>query len=1044
MFQPKILSHYLRHQDESLLHSRYEAFQIYQSKQNEIRSLNEEKYQDGFLRDLFVGCLGYTLQPDDGYNLLREEKNEQDAKKADGAIKIDDDITAVIELKDTSTKDLDRPKTRGGKSPVDQLFSYIASHRNARYGIVSNFNELRFYFDKKTEFERFDLFTMDFDAFTLLHLLLSRESIAADLPLEIKKVSDEADIAITKQLYKDYALFRRELFDNIGKRNPAVDPHRALRLTQKLVDRIVFILFAEDTGLLRKNTIREIREEFKSQKFTAFTQYDIYKFYFDAINEGNAKLDILKYNGGLFAEDTELDALAIDDAYLDEQAQILSDYDFASEVSVNILGHIFEHSLSDLEELNAAIAGEEFDAKKSKRKKEGVFYTPEYITHYIVENTLGRLCEAKRTELGLDVEIVPRKHEKKLLKTEQQLLENLQTYRRWLKGLKICDPACGSGAFLNQALTYLTAEHEKVQRDVVMLGDITGHEEIEKEILENNLYGVDINEEACEIARLSLWLKTARRGRELTKLSDKIKSGNSLISDKSVADNAFVWEEEFPEVFEKGGFDVVIGNPPYVRQELLGSETKAYFKEHFKTYHGTADLYVFFVERGYLLLKPNGLFSYIFPNKWMRANYGGPLREWLSDKKIEEIVDFGDLPVFEEATTYPLIMTLRKNGEVDTFRSLEMDSLDFGDLKQFVQSQHSMTDQTRLDAKGWTLSDIRVQLLMEKLRSSGITLGEYVNGEIYRGVLTGLNEAFVIDEGTKARLIAEDAKSAEIIKPFLAGRDIKRYETPKANKFLILFRKGWTREQSGHTDEVHAWEWLRHEYRAIAAWLEPFAKKGRKRYDKGEFWWELRACDYYGKFEKQKIYYPDISLTPSFMLDGVKSYAANTAYFIPIGELKLLGILNSSIIGFFLKMQSNAIRGGYIRYFTQTVETIPLPTANNARLNDAVEARLLTTQNFQNVVIDFTDYCTHILGLEKLTKKLQSPETLTLEALTIELKKKKVNMDDFTVFKSVKTLHEQMTELKKQIDVTDREIDAMVYELYGLTEEESKIVAGNA
>jgi len=1036
MFQRKVIQHHLKQQNGALLQQRYEPFKAYQSKADAIRKLKEEQYQDGFLRDLFVAALGYTLQPDEGYTLLREKKNETDAQKADGAVSIEGKIVALIELKDTATRDLERSKTRGAKSPVEQLFGYLSAHTHARYGIVSNFEKLRFYIDKKTEYEEFDLLAMGFEDFERLHLLLSLESLTCNLPLLLKKESDEADKSITKELYKDYALFRRELFDDIVTCNPAHDPKTLLRLTQKLVDRIVFILFAEDTGLLRKNTIREIREEFQHQKFTHFSQYDIYRFYFDAINAGNERLGIPKYNGGLFAPDDALDGLNVSDARLDMQAQKLSDYDFASEVSIDILGHIFEQSLSDLEELSAAISGATFDAKNSKRKKEGVFYTPGYITHYIVENTLGALCEAKRAELAIETEILPPRHRNRLLKDEQKTLEALQSYRTWLYGLKICDPACGSGAFLNQALAFLMAEHQKVQSQIVLFGDLTAHEEIEKAILEHNLYGVDLNEDACEIARLSLWLTTARPGRELTKLSDKIKSGNSLISDNHVDANAFDWETEFPEVFAHGGFDVIIGNPPYVRQELLHGSHKEYFKTHYATYHGTADLYVFFVEKGYNLLRQDGKFGYIFPNKWMRASYGAPLRAWLEDKRIEEIIDFGDLRVFEDATTYPLILTLAKSSAVGVFRSLQMNTLDFGDLRDHVRQHHAISEQKALHVKGWALGDTGVQALLEKIAHSGVTLGKYVEGEIYRGVLTGLNEAFVIDTETRARLIGEDAKSAEIIKPFLAGRDIKRYETPQAQNYLIFTRRGI---------DIDA-------YPAIKAHLEQFKERlmpkpkdftgkweGRKP---GPYaWYEIQdTVGYWEAFEKPKIIYQEIATFSAFTYDTNSLYANNKVFILPHDSLYLLAILNSKVVWFFLGMTASKLQGGAYAMQTPYVEKVPIPSEKDEAITEKAKLMLLHVKQLQALKTDFTDYCTHALHIKKLTQKLQSPETLSLVELLSELKKQKVDIKEFSVLKSVKTLHVSLSELKTEIDAIDREIDTLVYGLYGLSEEEIKIV----
>ena len=548
MFQKSVLNSIS--QDESKVALRWAEYQKYLSKIDFIKSVKEEKYQDGFLKDVFEECLGYTLDSTNpsNFNLEREKKNETDGKKADGVIYVDDKIVGIIELKAQDTKNLDKIES--------QAFNYHASHSNSKYIIISNFDELRFYIDKKTAYEKFSLFTLSYEEFKKLHLLLSYESIKTGIPLKLKEKTANFEQQISKALYKDFSLFRIHLFQNLVKNNDLEKSH-LLRLTQKLCDRIIFILFAEDRGLLTPNTIKEIREEFTNQKFTHYPLYDIYKFYFDAINKGNAKLNIPKYNGGLFATDELLDSLIIDDIALDMEAQKLSDYDFLSDVSVNILGHIFEQSLTDLEEINASIENIAFDHHKSKRKKDGVFYTPEYITRYIVEHTLGKLCTDKREELKL-TEITAPQNSKKPTKKEQEIKDNLETYRDWLLHVKVLDPACGSGAFLNQALDFLIKEHESLQKDLVIMGDITAYYEIEKSILEHNLYGVDINEDAVEIAKLSLWLRTASKGRELTTLADKIKCGNSLIDDKNVAENAFVWEEEFADVFPKVMIDTNI------------------------------------------------------------------------------------------------------------------------------------------------------------------------------------------------------------------------------------------------------------------------------------------------------------------------------------------------------------------------------------------------------------------------------------------------------------------------------------------------------
>jgi hypothetical protein len=290
--------------------------------------------------------------------------------------------------------------------------------------------------------------------------------------------------------------------------------------------------------------------------------------------------------------------------------------------------------------------------------------------------------------------------------------------------------------------------------------------------------------------------------RALPSLADNIKCGNSLIgpdyfTGKLIPDpeelkrmNPFDWNQAFPEAMKAGGFDCVIGNPPYVRQESLGSQ-KEYFLKHYKTYNGIADLYTYFIEKGVSLLNPGGLFSYIVANKWMRANYGQPLRAWLQTHGLEEITDFGDLPVFKGATTYPCILRIRQSGVTQTGVSPSTSvtlvrTLDFQDLGDYVRANAYSINKSSLDEKGWSLADNSSRKLLEKICSAGIPLDSYINGKIYYGIKTGLNEAFVLNLETRNRIIRKDRKSAEIIKPFLAGRDIKRYMPPQSDKFLSM------------------------------------------------------------------------------------------------------------------------------------------------------------------------------------------------------------------------------------------------------------------
>ena len=786
MFQKSIINSVK--QDESKVALRWASFQKFLEKVEYIKTVKEEKYQDGFLVDIFENCLGYTLDMTNPkyFNLEREKKNETDGKKADGVIYVDNKVVGVIELKGQDTKNLDKIET--------QAFNYHASHSNSKYIIISNFDELRFYVDKKTAYEKFNLFTLNYEEFKKLHLLISYESIKDDVPLKLKEKTNSFEQDISKKLYKDFSNFRTALFENIVKNNlgngiliasvlngevlvpkgtlcektSLPNQQTLLRLTQKLCDRIIFILFAEDRDLLRANMIKEIREEFINQKFTNYSLYDIYKFYFEAINKGNDKLQIPQYNGGLFATDLLLDSLIIDDFILDENVQILSNYDFASEISVNILGHIFEQSLTDLEELQANIENIDFDKTKSKRKKDGVFYTPEYITRYIVENTLGKMCSEKREELQIGSEtLVSLSNPKKLTKQEQQTKDNLQEYKKWLLNLKILDPACGSGAFLNQALEYLISEHKNLQNDLALMGDLFASYMVEEEILEHNLYGVDINEDAVEIAKLSLWLRTAKRGRPLTKLADKIVCANSLL--------------EMP--FSENSFDVVIGNPPYGAKTSKDEQAK--FRKIYKTALFKMDTYSLFIERAFHYLKENGYFSYIVPYTWMTIGQHFELRKFLLERNIYEIVDL-PTKIFDDADLDTTILFVQNVNKIEkTINILKLDEEQFKIVNKISIDDILNNKELIINL---TLSNQDNKILL-KIDKSSIKLDSIF--EVSQGYIpysrSHLIKEYGEEQGNKIvdeRLWHSDYQKTPEFKQEIQGKDINRYEFTESFQYI--------------------------------------------------------------------------------------------------------------------------------------------------------------------------------------------------------------------------------------------------------------------
>ncbi len=361
MFQKQILNKYLAGLKD--LSSEWAIYQEHFHNviiQKNISKENEKKYQWGFLLNLFAKVLGYTAFPLPNYNLIAEQKNSDNQKVADGALRINEEVRAVIELKSTKKNSL--------SEVIDQAFGYKNHHRNCHYVIISNYEKLRFYIDNATEFIEFNLFNLSKDDFDLLYLCLAYKHIEADLPRKLKSESISCEEQITSQLYKDYSAFKRELFAQVCKRNSQEDKLLLFKKSQKLLDRFLFLFFAEDRGLLPPNWTRKILKDWDDLREEYNVEIPLYKRFiehFNYLDKGHKdkNQEIFAYNGGLFQTDEVLDRLEIEDELLYKYCKKLSDYDFESDIDVNILGHIFEHSLSELEEVQELIKNEELSSQ---------------------------------------------------------------------------------------------------------------------------------------------------------------------------------------------------------------------------------------------------------------------------------------------------------------------------------------------------------------------------------------------------------------------------------------------------------------------------------------------------------------------------------------------------------------------------------------------------------------------------------------------------------------------------------------------------------
>ncbi len=818
----------------------------------------------------------------------------------------------------------------------------------------------------------------------------------------------------------------------------------------------------------------------------------------------------------------------------------LDAYDFASEGSEDI-----QEDNKTL--INASVLGLIFE--KINGYKDGSFFTPGFITMYMCRETIRRAVVQKFNEAAVERNLQGFKS----LEGFDEIFDTIGTHfskeeaNGIINSLKICDPAVGSGHFLVSALNELIAikselkilldrqgktlrdYHVEVQNDELMVfdddGELFSYNPKSKEsqrvqetlfhekqtIIENCLFGVDINPNSVKICRLRLWIELLKNAyyrvggvetrciaslqvlETLPNIDINIKCGNSLISrytldadikkalkrskwsidsyrlavmtyrnaeskdqkremerlinqikndfeseitlnDKRVIklnrlrgelltlttqtslfeqtqkektawnkqvkkltedikaldtelaeiknnkiyENAFEWRFEFPEVLnDEGdfvGFDVVIGNPPYIRQEEF-SEIKSYLQQTFSTYTGTADLYVFFVERGIQIVKTNGEFCYIMPNKWMQTGYGKPLRSFLLNYQLQSIVDFGDLQVFDEATTYPCILHYKKDNPAETFKSIVVRTLIFDDgFEQHLKSIGSTMKTLNLSDETWMVSSGAEQSLIGKIKETSISLSEYVDNLAFRGVLTGLTEAFIIDAMSKDRIADDDLNSIELIKPVLRGRDIKPWYSSSEGVYLIsTFPSLKLNIDDYPAIKNHLLTFGRER-------LEQCGLKGARKKTSNKWYETQDSIAYWREFQKPKIMYQKFQVKPCFIYDDQGLYCNDSMWIIPKDDKFLVGILNSKIGWWLISKYCTAIQNGYQliwKYFGQ----IPI-----ARVSE-----------FQKVMI------------------------IELVDQIISQKKQDLNSD---------------------ISSLESQIDQLVYELYGLTEEEIRIVEG--
>lgn len=1039
----------------------------------------EEEFQGEFLNDIFSLILGAVNKSsgNDEWNLQRESKTRIDGQKADGVIGFfdvngKDDVRAVIELKDP-TISLDQRQKRSGdtRTPVEQAFNYAPKYgKNCQWVIVSNYKEIRLYrSNDMTEYEVFFLENLKDDLeFQKFIYILSFEALVGTAnkkakALELSEEYQKNQIEIEKKFYNEYKNIRLHIFENMKENNPETDENTLLEKVQKLLDRFLFICFCEDKGLLEKDFFNTILK--KGKDFGSI--FDIFKVFCNWINLGNPKENISHFNGGLFKNDDVLNSLNIDDKVFEELKKI-SDYDFDSDLNVNILGHIFEQSISDIEELKKSISGEEFDQKKSKRKKDGIFYTPQYITKYIVENSIKNWLDDKRKELGEDD--LPKLNEKDYIfdiakknytKNYRKHIEFWQQYREAVRNIKIIDPACGSGAFLITAFEFLL-NYNKYLDDKIF--DLVGTSDLfsdrTKEILQNNIFGVDLNKESVEITKLSLWLKTADKNKTLASLENNIKCGNSLIDDPEIAGNlAFNWEKEFPEIFANGGFDIVVGNPPYVKEDI-GKNAFNGLHQHL-CYQGKMDLWYFF---GWLALtiskKEFAYISFIAPNNWITNDGASKFRNKINDcATIFEYIDFNNFMIFEEAQIQTMIYIMKNDNKLEKYKfkysKILNNKIAKEEIMHFLQKlennnfEYFDVDINRVDYKDklFNFNSEKNRNVLNKIKAnanfylkkeeifSGIDIGQdFINAKS----LEILGDDFKIGDGI-FNLSEEEYNSynffnneKEIIKPFYTTKEVNRYYFNEKNKYWVIYTTSKFKNPQEIIDYPNIKKHLDKFSKVITSDNKPYGLHRARNEEifKGEKILSIR------KHERPAFSYVTLDTYVNRTFNIIKTDRVNLKY--------LLVLLNSKLTKFWLK-EKGKMQGDIFQVDITPIISIPLiiVSKDQEAFISLSEKMLSLNRELQDLSQKFQRMLLRKFDLEKLSTKLQEWYLLDFSDFIKELKRLKVKLSLSQESEWEEYFLEEKSKaiaIDSEIKNTDKEIDSMVYRLYDLTDEEIKII----
>lgn len=814
---------------------------------------------------------------------------------------------------------------------------------------------------------------------------------------------------LENRFYAEYRAFREHLYRTLLENNgPETDRFpgtkgRLVRMAQKILDRAIFVFFCEDMGralgfppqLLRDYLIRQADDQFFDPKGGEVWQW-LHRL-FTAMNDGQAFGDhqINQFNGGLFAPDPDLEKLHIPNSIFCERGQgqneaslaankltllyLSANYNYASSwgegvvndehapsakrdpersIGLYTLGRIFEQSITELEILEAEEEGRKSVNKESKRKRDGVYYTPEWVVERIVDETVGRRLADLKAACGW-----PSEKQDKL-----PTIEAVDAYEAELRDIRIVDPACGSGAFLITTLAYLLDEWKTLRDLRRQLGQKMAEEDwtdgAVREILRRNLYGVDINPASVEITKLALWLHTARSDKPLSSLDDHIRDGNSLIGpefynglapyseEEKERINAFDWQSAFPGVFERGGFDAVVGNPPYVKLQnfrKVHKDMAAHLMRkpddggaYHSTQTGNFDLYLPFIEKGIQLLNRDGRLGYIAPSVWQMNEYGAGLRGVIeAGRHLWGWIDFGSHQIFDEATVYTALMffSKRPNDEVAVVQA----------PNGVIAESPWEADDIRLPYNRLTFGDRWLLVtgderdLIDKLTGNGVRLDDpAISRNIFVGIQTSADHIYHLKRLGPNRYEEKPPKEAkrgrvveiedEIMKPLVSGSEASRYLTPQTDTYLLF-----PYSLSGNRPSLIPASAMRSQYPNAWAYLSGHEEELRAResnkMDIDDGWW---AYNYPKNLDKQEVAKLLVAQTVNRMqvtADSEGAFYINNVRvngIMPARGVSLWGTLaalNAKPCDFFFRKTAKPKDNGYFEANKQFIKYLPVPVA---------------------------------------------------------------------------------------------------------------------